>query len=91
MTKHVQLTASFEIVDGQNAESTASHLAEALLDAAFEHPGPLRMWVSTLVADEPLPRPDAQEGSRQPELPNLDIPGTIAVDKDPFGRRSGDS
>jgi hypothetical protein len=58
MTKHVQLTASFEIVEGEDPEDTAAHLAEALFDSALIHPGPLRMWISTLIADEPLSRPD---------------------------------
>lgn len=61
MAKYVQLTASFEIADGEDPQDAAGHLAEGLFDAALTHPGPRRMWISTLVADEPLPRPDTKE------------------------------
>lgn len=61
MAKYVQLTASFEIVDGEDAPDAARHLTEGLFEAAHTHPGPLRMWITTVIADEPLSRLDLKE------------------------------
>jgi hypothetical protein len=61
MTKYVQLTASFEILDEENPHVAAELYALALQDAAFDSPAATKYWISTLVADEPMPRPDIKE------------------------------
>jgi len=58
MTRHVQLTASIEILDDQDAEAAAAHYGQALLEVVVDHPAATRVWVSTLVSDQPMPRPD---------------------------------
>jgi hypothetical protein len=58
MARHVQLTASVEILDDQDAEAAAAHYSQVLLEAVVDHPAATRVWVSTLVSDQPLPRPD---------------------------------
>jgi hypothetical protein len=61
MTKHVQLTASFEILDDEDPEVAAELYAVALSDAAYSSPAATKYWISTLVADQPMPRPDIKE------------------------------
>jgi hypothetical protein len=58
MPKYVQLTASFEIADDENPHIAAELYALALQEAALNSPAATKYWISTLVADEPLPRPD---------------------------------
>jgi hypothetical protein len=61
MPKYVQLTASFEILDDQDPHVAAEFYALALSDAAFDSPAATKYWISTVVADEPTPRPDIKE------------------------------
>jgi hypothetical protein len=58
MPKHVQLMASIEILDDQDADEAARQYSEGLLDLAYGSPHATKAWVSTIVADRPLPRPD---------------------------------
>jgi hypothetical protein len=61
MTKYVQLTASFELLDDENPHVAAELYAITLQEAAYNSPAATKYWISTLVTDEPLPRPDIKE------------------------------
>ena len=57
MPQYVQLTSSIELYEGYDADTAADDLNEALTEYGLEHPAVVRMWVSTLPSDQPLPSP----------------------------------
>jgi hypothetical protein len=96
MTKYVQLTASFKILDDEDAEAAAEHYAFSVRDAAFDSPFATSFRVHTVIADRPLPRPTDE--ADEPNLgvhiagpEGLDVAGAIALATDPYGRRSEDT
>jgi hypothetical protein len=61
MPKYVQLTASFKILDEEDAEVASEHYALSVRDAAFNSPFATSFWVDARVTDEPLHHPDRSD------------------------------